>query len=186
MSPLSRPVAVLAAAVISLALAGCGPKGEGAGTTSTDDAIDGSMTTSEAAGGSGDSASAGSCPTEAEGGYDLFSSDQVVAAPENGATFGDGTPISWTFTGPVEGTPDVDIWYVNDAGESLFATAIFLDDLGNNSWGSDRNVFDSNADGRQGFMILALTHGADASADGTLEGTREVVGIYCVGLKVAP
>ena len=178
---------VLAVVFMTLALAGCGPKEEGTGTTSSADAIDDSaMSAAATDGASGGSASGGTCPTVPQGGYELFSSDQVATAPVDGAIYGDGTPIAWTFAGPVEGTPDVDMAYINEAGDAIPMGGIFLQELGDNTWGSSLNVFTSDADGRPGFMILGLTHDAGIAADGTLEGTHEIVGVYCVTLKVAP
>ena len=42
-------------------------------------------------------ASGGTCPTVPQAGYELSSSDVFSAVPEDGAVWGDGTPISWTF-----------------------------------------------------------------------------------------
>lgn len=195
MSPILRSAAVFAAAFVTLALSGCGPEAEGTGTIRTADAIDSSMTAAateapgDAASGdsaSGDSASGGTCPTVPQEGYELFSSDQVVTPPIDGAIYGDGTQISWIFAGPVDGTPDVDISYVNTDGDAMVKGGIFLDDLGNNEWGKSLNIFDSDADGRPAFMILGLTHDVGVAADGTLAGDHEIVGVYCVTLKVAP
>ncbi len=181
MSPVSRSLSVLTAALLTLALAGCGPKSDEAGTNSTADAMaDPSMTaaaTSAAEAGAADSASDGTCPTVPQGDYELFTTDQVAVAPADGAIYGDGTPISWTFAGPPAGTPDVDISYVNDAGDAIPTGGIFLQDLGNNEWGSSLNVFDSNEDGRPAFMTLGLTDDA---------GAHTIVGRYCVTIKVAP
>lgn len=180
MSPTSRFAPVLAAAFITLALAGCGSKAEGTGTTNAADGVDSSMTaaaTSAAVAGAGDSASGGTCPTVSQGDYELFTTDQVAVAPVDGAIYGDGTTISWTFAGPPAGTPDVDISYVNDAGDAIPTGGIFLEDLGDNEWGSSLNVFNSDEDGRPAFMTLGLTDDA---------GAHTIVGRYCVTIKVAP
>ncbi len=186
MSPLSRPIAILAAAFMTLALAGCGPKSDGAGTKSTPDAMADPVTTADSTAPANDSASGGTCPAVAQEGYDLFSTDQVVTAPVDGAIYGDGTPISWTFAGPTDGTPDVDISYVNNAGDAIPIGGIFLEDMGDNTWGSTLNVFNSDADGRPAFMRLGLTHDVTDDGTGKLSGTHEIVGIYCVTLKLAP
>ena len=177
MSPVSRSVSVLAAAFITLALSGCGPEAEDTGATSAATATDGAVTTSASGGGSGDSASGGTCPTVPQGDYELFTTDQVAVAPADGAIYGDGTPISWTFAGPPAGTPDVDISYVNDAGDAIPTGGIFLQDLGNDEWGSSLNVFDSHEDGRPAFMTLGLTDDA---------GAHTILGRYCVTIRVAP
>lgn len=183
MSPTSRSASVFAVAFLTLALAGCGDKKTGSEIPVV--TISDSEATA-AAQGSGDDASGGSCPTVPQEGYELFSSDQVLTPPADGAVYGDGTQIAWTFAGPIDGAPDVDISYVNDAGDAIPEGGIFLDDLGNNTWGSTQNIFTSDADGRPAFMILGLTHDAGMADDGTLTGTHEIVGVYCVTLKVAP
>ncbi len=177
MSPTYRFAPVRAAAFITLALAGCGPKDDGTGTIGTADAMAEPAATSAAAGGAGDSASGGTCPTVPQGDYELFTTDQVAVAPVDGAIYGDGTTISWTFAGPPAGTPDVDICYVNDAGDAIPTGGIFLEDLGDNEWGSSLNVFNSDEDGRPAFMTLGLTDDA---------GKHVIVGRYCVTVKVAP
>lgn len=187
----TRSATVLAVVGLSLLLAGCDLFGGDSGTLSTAQAIDDSTITSATptsaeGAASGDGAAAGgTCPSVPQEGYDLYSTDQVVEVPADGAVYGDGTPVSWTFTGPVEGTPDVDMYYVNSAGDAIAMGGIFLEDFGANTWGSTLNVFDSAADGRPGFMVLGLTHDAAGDGNGNISGTHEIVGVYCVTYKVS-
>lgn len=182
MSPTSRITSVFAVALLTLALAGCGEKKTGSEIPVV--TISDSEATA-AAEGSGDGASGGACPAVNQEGLDIFSSDQVLVAPMDGAVYGDGTPISWTFAGPIEGTPDVSMYYINDDGDAIAMTGIFLDDMGDNTWGSDLSVFWSDANEQPGLMVLGLTHDAGIAEDGSLTGTHEEVGIYCVTYKVS-
>jgi len=148
---------------------------------------DSAATAADAPASEGSSEGGGACPTVPQEGYELSSSEIVTVAPADGAIYGDGTPISWTFAdGTVTSTPDVDMSYINEAGDAIPMGGIFLEDFGNNEWGSTLNVFTSDADGRPGFMILGLTPEVGLAADGTIEGEHVIVGIYCVTFKVAP
>ena len=120
-------------------------------------------------------ASGGTCPTVPQGGYELSSSDVFSAVPESGAVWGDGTPISWTFADGGAHIIGVDMSYVNDAGDAIPMSGIFLDDMGGGTVSSSLLVFDSDTDGRPGFMTLTET-------DGT---KTETLGVYCVTFKVS-
>lgn len=184
----ARSASALAVAMLTLALAGCGqdkggedaPGGAGEGAS----APVAEATAAPADGGAGESG--GACPTVPQEGYELFSSDAVAVAPADGAVYGDGTSISWTLAEAYDGTPDVDMSYINEAGDAIPMGGIFLEDMGNNEWGSTLNVFTSDADGRPGYMLLGLTTDVGLADDGTATGNHEVIGIYCVTFKVAP
>lgn len=188
MTLVTRSATALAVAALTFALAGCGEEGDAAddaapaqSDSATETAAPADPQSEAADGGEEDG---GACPAVNQAGLDLFTTDQVVEAPAEGAVYGDGSTVQWTFAAPIEGTPDVDMYYINDDGDAIAMTGIFLDDYGNNTWGSNLNVFWSDADGMPGLMVLGLTHDAAVADDGTLSGTHEEVGIYCVSYKV--
>jgi len=165
---------------LTVTLAACAPEAPVEPAAAPDEPATAAPQESAAGGSEGGS---GTCPTVPQEGYELFSSEIVVAAPADGAVYGDGTPISWTFAdGTVTTVADVDMSYINEAGDAIPMGGIFLEDFGDNEWGSTLNVFTSDADGRPGFMTLGLTQDADATGS----GEREIVGTYCVTFKVAP
>ncbi len=125
-------------------------------------------------GGSGDAG--GACPTVPQEGFDLFSSPVITKAPAEGQVFGGAdNPVSWTFAEPQEYDPDIDLYYVNQAGDAIAMGGVFLEDLGANEWGSSKDVFWSDAADRPGFAILGVTNGAT---------DHEIVGVYCLTFKV--
>ena len=69
-----------------------------------------------------------------QAGYELSSSDVFSEVPESGAVWGDGTLISWTFADGGEHIVGVDMSYVNDAGDAIPMSGIFLDDMGGGRW----------------------------------------------------
>ena len=120
-------------------------------------------------------------------GYEAFSSNFVVAAPANGAIYWDGTPISWTMVDSPEGAQfDVDLSYVNTDGDAVEIGGFFLEDLGDNVWSSSLNVFDSNAHERPAFAVLGVTSDTDVWYLGQITGDHEILGVYCLSLRVAP
>jgi hypothetical protein len=140
----------------------------------------------EAAPDGGEGGTGGACPAVPQEGFDLFVGDVVAAGPADGAVFGDGSTLSFTFTEPVEGTPDLDLFYVNEAGDAIQMGGLFLEDQGDNTWTTSNLVFTSDAEGRPGFAFLGITTNVGLDDEGIITGDHEVVGIYCLSLKVAP
>ena len=152
-----RPAFVSVSTVMcALALAACSggdtPAAPGGGSTADPAAT---QPAAEATtGGTDAAASGGDCPTVPQAGYELSSSDVFSAVPESGAVWGDGTLISWTFADGAAHIVGVDMSYVNDAGDAIPMSGIFLDDMGGGKVGSSLLVFDSDTNGRPGFMTL--------------------------------
>lgn len=109
-------------------------------------------------------------------GFELFSSSAVITAPADGQIFGGADhPVSWTFAEPQEYNPDIDLYYVNQAGDAISMGGVILEDLGANEWGSSKEIFWSDAADRPGFAILGVSeHGTD----------HEIVGVYCLTYQV--
>ncbi|MCW5953453.1 MAG: hypothetical protein KIT69_14460 [Propionibacteriaceae bacterium] len=119
----------------------------------------------------------GNCPTVPQEGFELFSSALVTKAPADGQLFGGADhPVSWTFAEALEYDPDVDLYYVNEAGDAIAMGGKMLNDLGGNEWGTSDDVFWSDAADRPGFAILGVTKSAQ---------DHEIVGVYCLTFKVA-
>ena len=170
---LAAPLIILGA----LALAACGGPGDpdNAADPGTPAATSGAADPTTSAGPTA-AAEGGDCPTVPQAGYELSSSDVFSKVPDSGAVWGDGTLISWTFADGGEHIVGVDMSYVNDAGDAIPMSGIFLDDMGGGAVGSTLLVFDSDTDGRPGFMTLTETEGTDT----------ETLGVYCVTFKVSP
>lgn len=172
-----RPTLVsVSVAACALALAACSggdtPAAPGGGSTADPAAT---QPAAEATtGGTDAAASGGDCPTVPQAGYELSSSDVFSEVPESGAVWGDGSLISWTFADGAEHIVAVEMSYVNDAGDAIPMSGIFLDDMGGGKVGADRPLFDSDTNGRPGFMTLTETEGTDT----------ETLGVYCVTFKV--
>ncbi|MES1171386.1 MAG: hypothetical protein ABUL56_03390 [Actinomycetota bacterium] len=163
--------ALPAVVLCALALSACSGGGDEPG-----DAPDpGQPATSTSATSTAVAAPAGDCPTVPQEGYELSSSDVFSEVPASGAVWGDGTLISWTFADGAEHIVGVDMSYVNEAGDAIPMSGIFLDDMGGGTVGSTLLVFDSNTNGRPGFMTLTETEGTDT----------ETLGVYCVTFKVS-
>jgi hypothetical protein len=167
----AAPLALLCA----FALAACSGGGdEPADVPGSDQPAATTPASTSAPSATGAAAPAGDCPTVPQAGYELSSSDVFSAVPDSGAVWGDGTLISWTFADGGEHIVGVDMSYVNDAGDAIPMSGIFLDDMGGGTVGSTLLVFDSDTNGRPGFMTLTETEGTDA----------ETLGVYCVTFKV--
>jgi hypothetical protein len=174
-------LSIAAPLVITMALVLAGCSGEPAATPDPTGASAPDDTATAAAPapteGDGDPAAAsGECPTVPQEGYELMSNDAFSEEPASGAVWGDGSLISWTFADGAAHIVGVDMSYVNGAGDAIPTTGIFLDDMGGGQVGSSLLVFNSEADGRPGFMTLTETEGTDT----------ETLGVYCVTFKVAP
>jgi len=171
----SRFVVIVGAVVV---LAGCSGEAEpGADATnepSQSTATANAAPTDESTAAAAPADSAGTCPTVPQTGYELSSSDVFSEVPEAGAVWGDGTLISWTFADGGEHIVGVDMSYVNDAGDAIPMSGIFLDDMGGGTVGSTLLVFDSDTSGKPGFMTLTETEGTET----------ETLGVYCVTFNV--
>lgn len=125
----------------------------------------------------GGSGGGGACPAVPQAGFELFSSDAVVKAPASGQIFGgEAHPVSWTFAEPQEYDPDIDLYFVNEAGDAIAMGGVFLEDLGGNQWGSSKDIFWSDAADRPGFAILGVSKSPT---------DHEIAGVYCLTFKVA-
>jgi hypothetical protein len=168
--------------VLALTLSACssGPVSSeppGSSSTPAPTANDGDATAQPAA-------ASGDCPAVPQAGFELTSDDSVTAAPSSGQTFGDGTPISWTIADlPDDATVDIDLYWVNSAGDAVSEGGMFLDDEGGGTWDTSLSVFTSAADGRPGFAVLGVTSNSWADGSGHISGDHVVLGVYCLSLK---
>lgn len=177
MTAVRRLLAASLVASAALWVVGCAPSAPapspGGGDTGQPAPTTGGETSQEPGGGSG---GGGACPTVPQEGFELFSSEAVTKAPAEGQVFGGAdNPVSWTFAEPQEYDPDVDLYYVNEAGDAIAMGGVFLEDLGGNEWGSSKDVFWSDAADRPGFAILGVSK---------TPSDHEIAGIYCLTFKV--
>lgn len=150
----------------------------GAPATSPTAAATGGDDTAEPAAASGD------CPSVPQAGFELTSDDSVTAAPASGQVFGDGTPITWTIADlPDDATVDIDLYWVNSAGDAISEGGMFLDDEGGGTWATSLSVFNSDADGAPGLAVLGVTSNAWADGSGHISGDHAILGVYCLTLK---
>lgn len=187
MSIATRAASLPILALAALALGACsGP----AAAPASDPPAGGDPTSSPEAtttgGGESVDTATGACPTVPQAGFELSSSPLVVEAPADGQVYGGvDHPVSWTFAESPGIGADVDLYYVNDAGDAISMGGIFLEDLGGNTWGTSNDVFWSDAADRPGFAILSITHDASLGDDGNATADREQVGVYCLTYQVS-
>ncbi|CAN5183909.1 hypothetical protein BH09ACT6_BH09ACT6_17720 [soil metagenome] len=164
-STLSAAIALTAVVL----LAGC--------TTTTSGGSD----SSGSGGSGGGSSSGGQCPEVAELGY--FSSKLITASPAKGATFGDGTRI--TFQGPADIVPVYKLYYVKNGKAVQISDAIFDQTSPKGTYTTDSSVFDSDAKGLPGILELQTVSATNYTADqGTQKaGVTTTFGRYCLSLK---
>ena len=133
----------------------------------------------------GDGRAGEACPTVPQEGYELFSSNAVVSAPPNGAIYGDGSAMSWTFASvPEDSQFDVELSYVNTYGDAIPMSG--FEHLGDNEWGANFDVFTSDAHERPAFAVLGVTSDAWLTDSGEITGEHEILGVYCLSIRVAP
>lgn len=179
MTALRRVLAASLVASATLWAVGCAPSAPapspGGGDTGQPAPTTGGDTSPAPGGGSG--GGGGACPTVPQEGFELFSSEAVTQAPAEGQVFGGpDNPVSWTFAEVQEYDPDVDLYFVNEAGDAISMGGVFLEDLGGNEWGSSKDIFWSDAADRPGFAILGISKSPTE---------HEIAGVYCLTFKVS-
>lgn len=175
----------LAASLLAaaLGLAGCAPTAPAPapdGDTSQPAPTVGGETSpdpgGEASSAPGGGSDGSACPTVPQEGFELHSSPLVTKAPDDGQVLGGVEhPVSWTFAEPQKYAPDIDLYYVNTAGDAISMGGVMLENLEGNEWGTSKDVFWSDAADRPGFAILGVTHN---------ETEHDVIGVYCLTFKV--
>lgn len=186
MATITRAFALPIIAIATLTLAACGPNANpdapAPDAGSSLDAPADPMPTVD----TGDGEPGEACPPVPQEGYELFSSSIVVDAPPNGAIYGDGTPISWTMeSAPEDAQFDVELSYVSTDGDAIPMSGFFLDDLGDNVWGANFNVYTSDAHERPAFATLGVTSDTVLTDSGEITGTHQVLGVYCLSIRVS-
>ena len=172
--PTLRPAALILACTSELLLVGCTAPAPAADSQKPADS-DTSENAAEAEGG---------CPVI--DGYELFSSELVTAAPEPGAVYGDGSKLSWTLAVGDGYFPSVYFAYVDDSGKGIEMGGDNLYGEGDGVYANDLNVFDSDADGRQGFASVILVNDGTFTPPAGQEGFDEsTIGVYCVTFAVS-
>ena len=162
-----RTSSILALAALAL-LAGCAPTAP-------------SPSGGSDPGDTGGGAAAG-CDNATTAGWELTVDPALSAHPENGATFGDGSTLEFTydeFDPERSPTFGYDLGYIQDDGAVIPIGGAFFDNDEAGNFSTSNNVFDSNAFGRYGFMSVSITQ--DASFDGDAYDAENIVlGVFCV------
>ena len=130
----------------------------------------------------GTGAAAGGCDAVTTEGWDLMVDPALSTHPENGATFGDGSTLEFTydeFDPERSPTFGYELGYIQDDGAVIPMGGAFFDNDDAGNFSTSNNVFDSNAFGRYGFMSVNLTQ--DVSFDGNAyDGENIVLGVFCL------
>jgi len=135
-------------------------------------------------GGDGDGAEGGAsgCDGATSAGWEPMVDPALSTHPENGATFGDGSTVEFTydeFEPERSPTFGYDLGYIQDDGAVIPMGGAFFDNDDAGNFSTSNSVFDSNAFGRYGFMSVSITQ--DASFDGDdYDAENIVLGVFCV------
>lgn len=158
-------------------VAGCAP------TAPEDIAPSDDQATEQTETDTGGTDTAGGCPTPKEADLQPFSSALVTEPIPEGATYGDGSEISFT-TSLGEGLyPSYQLLHF--VGDVLTAnTGGNWDDAGGGKYTNNLLVFDSELDGQPGYIeVTAIPDGVTFDGE-RYEGDSVVLGIYCITYAV--
>ncbi|PJJ62034.1 hypothetical protein [Compostimonas suwonensis] len=124
----------------------------------------------------------GGCAGGTSAGYELFSDPAMSVHPDDGAIFGDGTPLSFAYDAHDESRApsySYDISYIQDDGSAVpLSGGIFFEQEGG-VFSTTDSVFTSEADGRYGFFTVIMVQ--DVAFDGdSYDADTVELGRYCV------
>lgn len=166
----ARRVLVLASAAAGLALL--------AGCTGAADPADGS-------GGTGGGADSGGCAAFAGTDSAPFRSDQVLSAPDAGATYGDGSAITFELDPALaDEVPQLTFYDIFTGGVRDAGPAVLTEEP-DNTFTADLDIVNSDLDGEPGIAELFIISDVDYG-DARRNGDKLVLGNFCLTYAVAP
>lgn len=186
-----RPVgpAMIAASIAAsvLLLAGCSSSG---GSSSDNSGSDGGNSGGKSAATAGlpatgattENAQSNGCSKAKTADNELFSDPAMTKHPENGVKLGGGATLSFQFAKHDEArhpTYGYDLGYISDDGSVIPMGGNFFHEAVGGVFSTSDSIFNSNADGRFGFMTIQITQ--DVTFDGSkYAGKTTNLGRYCV------
>jgi hypothetical protein len=114
------------------------------------------------------------------GEYKLFSDPSIVKQPEKNALFGNGQTITVEYDqskGDAGSALFYKLYYVDKKGEVLQLTDSRFETKNGNVYSTSNKVFNSDADGLNGFMEVFIVTDAEISG-GTATGNTVKLGMY--------
>lgn len=114
------------------------------------------------------------------GEYKLFSDPSIVKQPDQNALFGNGQTITVEYDqskGEAGSALFYKLYYVDKKGEVLQLTDSRFETRDGNIYSTSNKVFNSDADGLNGFMEVFIVNDAEISG-GTATGKTVKLGMY--------
>ena len=172
-----RATALAMAAAVVLLASGCT-------TTPTAKGDDGDPTAETATSSQAEPGKGPACE-ENTGGIELFTAAGVSEPPEYGQAWGDGSELSFDYTGFVEGaTLDYEISYVQDDGSVIPVTGGFFDEPVGTTFSSSDLYFDSASEGYYGLVDIGMTSNVEFDGDAYTSDSTDVA-VFCVTLATS-
>lgn len=123
--------------------------------------------------------------------YKYFSDPSITKQPQKDAVFGNGQKISIEYDGSKSTETEGDsvfyqLSYVDTEGEVRPVTGGPFDGMTKGTFSTDSKVYDSDADGRPGFMEVSIVQNAKVvGGEQGITGTRVKLGMYPIKFDVS-
>lgn len=169
-------VAIAIAASLTLAVVGCTPTAPATEPGTTDTAENPPAEETSAAG--------PACEDNTDG-YELFTAAGVSDAPEYGQVWGDGSELSFSYDGFIEGaTVGYQISYVQDNGSVIPVTGGFFAEPTGTTFSSSDPYFDSTSAGYYGIVFVTMTSNVEFDGENYTSDNTDVAN-FCVLLATS-
>lgn len=145
----------------------------------------GGSTTGESGGGgsTGDGGSASGCDTFTGTEVEPFSSPLVLSAPESGATYGDGSTLTFELDPSLTDEVPQISFFDNVISGSIRDTSSGIFEEDGNTVSISLNIFDGDLDGQPGIAEVFLITPTDYEG-GVRSGDKLILGEYCITYAV--
>lgn len=122
-----------------------------------------------------------------DGVYDKKSDDSITNPPKDGITVGDGSEITVGYDGSKGDGLSYNLFYIQNNGTVVPLGGGFFKDNKDGSFSQEITEFNSDADGRDGFMELQTVFIEPGSTlDNVMENTTNItLGMYPIKIKIS-
>ncbi|MBA2734647.1 MAG: hypothetical protein H0U54_17435 [Acidobacteria bacterium] len=126
-----------------------------------------------------------------DGTYKYFSDPSITKQPQKDAVFGNGQTISIEYDGSKskEGGGDslfYELYYVDTEGSVRVMTGATFDGITKGTFSTNSKVYDSDADGRPGFMKVIIVQNAKfVGGEQGFTGKEVKLGMYPIKFEIS-